>query len=402
MGQQNLLIMKKIPALLFFSLWTIFLTAQEGIQFFEGTFDEAKKEAALKNRLIFMDAYTTWCGPCKRMAKDVFPQKEVGDFFNRNFVNIKVDMEKGEGKDIAKQYSIYSYPTLLFIDKDGNVASQAKGMRNGPGLIDLGKQALLPNPGQIAALESRYESGEREKAFLKEYIEIKYTVGDDFDEAFDYLIRQLEASEITEKEMANFIFDHTQSIASPGMHLFDKYAKDYKTIFGENYQKKLASLAENTIQQAIDMKDLELFNTALDFMKKRKVANFQEQSLYHQIAFFGKHKMWDDYDKATTKYLKKYKKKDAKVLKDIAWNYYMNISDSKQLGKAEKWIEQAIALDNSFINHMTHAYILFKLDKYSEAEDAIEYALILSEGNEKNITNAEILRTEVRKKLNKE
>lgn len=394
--------MKKIFTLTLLISVLFSLKAQEGIQFFEGTFEEAKKEAAVKNKLIFMDAYTVWCGPCKRMAKDVFPQKEVGDFFNRNFINIKVDMEKGEGKDIAKKYSIYSYPTLLFVDKDGDVVNQAKGMRNAAGLIDLGKQALLPNPGQIAALEARYESGERDKAFLKEYIEVKYTVGDDFEEAFEFFIKQLDDAEIVEVETATFIADHTQSIHSPGMKVFEDYAKAYKNVLGENYDKKLTSLAENTIQEAIDNKDLDQLNTALEFLKKKKLENYKEQTLYHQLAFYGKHKMWDDYDKIASKFLKKYKKDDPLVLKNVAWNYYMNISDSKQLNKAVKWIEQAIALDNSFINHMTHAYLLFKLDQYSEAEDAIEYALILSEGNEKNITNAEILRTEVRKKLNKE
>lgn len=394
--------MKKLFILALLSSVLFSLTAQEGIQFFEGTFEAAKKEAAVKNKLIFMDAYTVWCGPCKRMAKDVFPQKEVGDFFNRNFINIKVDMEKGEGKDIAKKYSIYSYPTLLFIDKDGNVVNQAKGMRNAAGLIDLGKQALLPNPGQISALEARYESGERDNTFLKEYIEIKYTLGDDFEEAFELFIKQLDDTEIVEVETATFIADHTQSIHSPGMKVFEDFAKAYKNVLGENYDKKLTSLAENTIQEAIDNKDLEQLNTALDFLKKNKLENHKEQTLYHQLAFYGKHKMWDDYDKVASKYLKKYKKDDPLVLKNVAWNYYMNISDSKQLNKAVKWIEQAIALDNSFINHMTHAYLLFKLDQYSEAEDAIEYALILSEGKEKNITNAEILRTEVRKKLNKE
>lgn len=394
--------MKKLFMLAILSTVLVSLTAQEGIEFFEGTFEEAKNEAAVKNKLIFMDAYTVWCGPCKRMAKDVFPQKEVGDFFNRNFINIKVDMEKGEGKDIAKNYTIYSYPTLLFIDKDGNVVNQAKGMRNAAGLIDLGKQALLPNPGQINALEARYESGERDKAFLKEYIEVKYTVGDDFEEAFEFFIRQLDGAEIVEVETATFIADHTQSIHSPGMKVFEEYAKAYKNVLGKNYDKKLISLAENTIQEAMDNKDLNQLNTGLEFLKKNKLENHKEQTLYHQLAFYGKHKMWDDYDKIASKYLNKYKKDNPLVLKNIAWNYYMNISDSKQLNKAVKWIEQAIALDNSFINHMTHAYLLFKLDQYSEAEDAIEYALILSEGDEKNITNAEILRTEVRKKLNKE
>ena len=65
-------------------------------------FEKAKKE----NKLIFVDAFTTWCGPCKHMAKHVFTNDTVADYYNANFVNLKLDMEKGEGLDFAKKYDI--------------------------------------------------------------------------------------------------------------------------------------------------------------------------------------------------------------------------------------------------------------------------------------------------------
>ena len=58
----------------------------QGIEFFHGSFQEAKELAARENKIIFVDAYTTWCGPCKRMAKMVFPQAVVGDYFNANLL----------------------------------------------------------------------------------------------------------------------------------------------------------------------------------------------------------------------------------------------------------------------------------------------------------------------------
>ncbi|HCE85197.1 MAG TPA: hypothetical protein DEO99_03495, partial [Bacteroidetes bacterium] len=81
-------------------LLTFFVCASltsQGISFFEGSFDAAKELAAKEGKLIFMDSYAKWCGPCKRMARDVFTVEEVGDFFNANFVNLKMDMETEEG-----------------------------------------------------------------------------------------------------------------------------------------------------------------------------------------------------------------------------------------------------------------------------------------------------------------
>ena len=80
----------KLPFLLTFSLFfSLFCQAQSGIEFFHGSWDEALELAKKEHKAIFMDAYAEWCGPCKRMAKNIFTQKEVGDFFNKHFINVK-------------------------------------------------------------------------------------------------------------------------------------------------------------------------------------------------------------------------------------------------------------------------------------------------------------------------
>ena len=69
----------------------------QGIEFMDNEpWSKVLQRAKEQNRLIFMDCYTVWCGPCKGLAQDVFPQKQVGDFFNAHFVNVKYDMEKGD------------------------------------------------------------------------------------------------------------------------------------------------------------------------------------------------------------------------------------------------------------------------------------------------------------------
>lgn len=72
-----------------------------------------------KNKLVFIDFYTDWCGPCRKMSKEVFPQKQVGDFFNARFVCIKLNAEK-EGKALAQQFNIKAYPTFIIADQQGN------------------------------------------------------------------------------------------------------------------------------------------------------------------------------------------------------------------------------------------------------------------------------------------
>lgn len=100
---------------------------QEGIRFNVATFDEAKAQAKAGNKLIFMDCFTVWCGPCKMLANQVFTQKALGDFVNAHFVGIKMDMEKGEGIDIAKKYAIKAFPTMLVLDSEGKELTRLVG-----------------------------------------------------------------------------------------------------------------------------------------------------------------------------------------------------------------------------------------------------------------------------------
>ena len=87
----------------------------------EGTlFKDAVAKAKQMNKLVFLDCYTSWCGPCKMMSNTVFPQEKVGAYMNPRFVNIKIDMEKGEGVELAKRLQISAYPTFIIFNGDGN------------------------------------------------------------------------------------------------------------------------------------------------------------------------------------------------------------------------------------------------------------------------------------------
>lgn len=118
-----------------------------GIQFFHGSFDELLLKAKKENKPIFVDAFATWCGPCKSLSKNVFTQKEVGDYFNANFINYKITVEdnKGatpEGRLFVQKYSLDAYPTMFFLSPDGSVLNKIVGLYRPEGLIKEGGKAL--------------------------------------------------------------------------------------------------------------------------------------------------------------------------------------------------------------------------------------------------------------------
>lgn len=116
--------------------------AEPGIQFIEANWNKAVAEAKKQKKMIFVDAYTSWCGPCRMLKQNTFTDKAAGDFFNKHFINIALDMEKGDGLAFAAKYQIAAYPTLLIMDAEQKSVSMSEGYIDAKQLIEFGKYVI--------------------------------------------------------------------------------------------------------------------------------------------------------------------------------------------------------------------------------------------------------------------
>jgi thioredoxin 1 len=113
-------------------------TKSEGIKFRRMTFEEAKKESLKSGKIIFIDVHTSWCGPCKKMAATSFQDPKLGEIHNDKFINLKIDAEKSEeGVEIAKNYRVQGFPTLLYINGDGRLVKSLSGFQTADKLISV-------------------------------------------------------------------------------------------------------------------------------------------------------------------------------------------------------------------------------------------------------------------------
>src|ERR1700761_1480172 len=99
----------------------------KGIVFLEDAWGEALKQAAQQNKYIFVDAYASWCGPCKMLKATTFKNARVAEFYNANFVNLAMDMEKGRGPELARLWRMEAYPTLIIFDQKGKPVLGSEG-----------------------------------------------------------------------------------------------------------------------------------------------------------------------------------------------------------------------------------------------------------------------------------
>lgn len=137
--------MKHFTTLLLIISHSFTVAASEGINFEKKlTWSEIKAKAKKEQKMIFFDAYTSWCGPCQYLETSIYTNRGVASYYNSNFINVKVDMEKGEGINLAKEFNVMAYPTLLFFSSEGNLLHKTIGAMEAPAFINLGKDARNP------------------------------------------------------------------------------------------------------------------------------------------------------------------------------------------------------------------------------------------------------------------
>lgn len=94
----------------------------------QATLEDIMADATSKNKMVFIDFYTTWCGPCKWMDSNVFNHNEITSKLNRDFVSYKVDAEDFEGVNTALKYNVAAYPTYIFLTPKGEIIHRFEGM----------------------------------------------------------------------------------------------------------------------------------------------------------------------------------------------------------------------------------------------------------------------------------
>lgn len=145
--------------ILTFCLFVLFFSVRAQVQFTDGNFQAALEQAKAEKKVVFVDFWAEWCGPCKVMATKVFTQVPVGEYFNAHFVCVQVDIEAAENKEIAKKYNITSLPTLAFISADGKELRRVEGAVPAETLMH---EAQIVT-GEAMSFEQLYEKYRKDK-----------------------------------------------------------------------------------------------------------------------------------------------------------------------------------------------------------------------------------------------
>ena len=375
------------------------ITAQ-GIQFFEGSFKEAQAKAKKENKHIFVDAYAVWCGPCKYLAKEVFPLKEVGDAFNPHFVSIKIDVEKGDGIAFAEKYEVIAMPTLFYFSADGELIHKTLGGSDEEVLIANSKQALNPD-AQLYSRLTKFNKGEKTPEFLSQLCLDLVNVSDikNANDVFNVIWLPLSLEQRTNPD----VFDLARYVANSYTSTVFQYIADNKTAFAkaqpagyvDDYIKEVFGASVSNIgfdANSTPEKEFANFNQAV---KKYLPA----QSKYYAVKLnYYYYNNKDAKSKEACKYKDEYLNKyadNSNELNEAAWEIVGTGQTKKDFEKGLTWAERSIKLDKNYANLDTKAWLLFKLNRNKEAITTAKEAIKLSAELDVDMTGTQQLIDEI-------
>ena len=363
----------------------------QGIQWQTGSFESILNKAKAQKKLIYVDIYTTWCTPCKQMDAEVFTNTNVGKIFNDNFINYKIDGEKGEGKDLVDYFELESYPTSMFIDGDWNVIQKLEGFRPVERLLESAEK--MKERGKISGsdddLEQVYLKGRRDASFLLEYIKVRQLQKMDNSMILDEYLGKITPEQLKSESTLKLITENASQLRGRAF----EYLMSRKT--EPMIERKIKGIISQNLTKAGNQKNEKLLTDVLA-TNGRLSKTFAEANEWNTEAKMNYFMLTNQSDKffttadffMDTYVLKKdlssfrnlpelreiYTQKLRKASKFVVENY----KEREKLEKAVVWIKKSLEIEEKSNNNEIYSRLLFTLGNKIEAIRLMDRALALA------------------------
>ncbi|MCE3076434.1 thioredoxin family protein [Chryseobacterium gwangjuense] len=391
--------MKSIISGLFVFI-SLFTFAQDGIQFQDIPFKDLVAKAKKEKKLVFIDAYASWCGPCKMMEKNVFVQKSIGDFFNKSFVNARIDMEKGEGREIAVKFGVRSYPTYLFLNGEGELVSQNYGYMEAGMFLLMAQDINSPNNAK-GSLKERFAKGEKDPEFLINIIKLNSSSDFEFAKKASerYFENKNKAEELTKDDIGYLLY-FLKSTEDPNYKVFVSRKSEIIKFLPEKMYSDFDHqlILSKVVAQSIDEKSKKInddyfMKTAEPLVGKEEAKTKLNQT---KLAYYEQNANFPEYEKTALEYYKKTDSFEPNELLKAAWIFSEHVKTVSSLKKAAEWAEQSVMRGENSENTYILAKLYFLTGNKENAKNFAEMSRNIAVQNNKDASLAEELLKQIK------
>lgn len=338
-------------------------------------------KAKAENKYIFMDCFTTWCGPCRFMSTTIFPKEETGAYFNDKFVSVKVQLDSTandadnikawyqDGHDIAEKYGVRAYPTYLIFAPDGQVVHRMVGSRLDSKSFIADVSESFDSSKQYYTLMGQYDKGRRDTAFLHKLAMSCFSAYDLTNGkavAMDWLGTQ---SDLLSRDALYLQDAFTKKSTDKYFPTFTDHAADVDKLFGPGFAEakvRNVFLVEATAGDAGDNRPPDWAAIHAKIAAKLP-ADADELTARVKVTWYLTKKDYPGFEKAIVAYMNAYSSKMSDMeLNNIAWSVFQGCSDMTCVSEVLDWSKRL--KDNKEPGFMdTYANILYKLGKKDDA-----------------------------------
>ncbi|MBA6152905.1 thioredoxin fold domain-containing protein [Gelidibacter maritimus] len=371
------------------------------IDFRESNFESLLDMAAKENKLIFIDCYTSWCAPCKWMDKNIFVKQDVYEFYNKSFINAKIDMEKGEGPKLGKRFGVQSYPTYLFINSKGELVHKATSKMSAEEFINEGKNAIDPSKA-LGSLSEKYEEGVMTNEEMLDYLMALNQIRDSkTNQVYDKLLTNVDDSWLKSvlgwRLIEAFVYDDTHKL----FKFLDDNKQHYIDLIGINVVNKVYKRAlTRNIYRTSKNTDEKLFFEQLDSLKKLSETP-RDVAIIHS-SYYANTDNAEEFINTTNYYLDNYLQDDPETIAFIARSAAREDQKNMAILKQAAYIiDKAYKIDpDNYGTVGTYAQILSAIGEKEKAIELGEIAVKMADTISSKVKNRAMENLEAIKKAN--
>lgn len=344
------------------------LIAQADIRFHHEPWQDVLAQATQEKKLVFVDAYTLWCSPCKWMAAKVFTDPQVAEFFNAHFINTKIDMEHDEGPALADRYQVRAYPTLLFITGAGELVHFEEGALDAERFLALGNAVADPNFVSIPLAKAEFEAHRNDRHAQANLITKMAPTYENIDDVVLIFRPGMAGDALLEPDNWAVFRAWFKGIDSDEARFFiahrDAFIKKYGAT---DVQAKLLQIYMTAMDRAVFKVDAEQFQAAHQGLLASGHPEAEKMALFQELEWYQATGEW-------TKFIATAYKVDEKApdlmpvgLNRMASMFLIGATEEKDLLKALEWSRRACAPEPSYFYLDTQFQLLLKLGRKTEA-----------------------------------
>jgi thioredoxin-related protein len=237
------------------SLISNYSFAEDGITFIKNDWSRVMEKSKGENKIIFVDVFATWCGPCKSLSATTFKDDEVGSFFNTQFINAKIDGESDEGLKFTEQFPVEAYPTMYFISPEGEVLKKTTGYIDAEELLSIGTYVLNPEKSPFNMARKKLGSGNYTKHDLFEYIMAASGEEKPYSEQVKEYLGSCEPNDLENDTVFVIYLFSEENLASPFTQYFGENYETFEVKYGEFASDRYVEIIESHIQLLAEKQD---------------------------------------------------------------------------------------------------------------------------------------------------